>query len=372
MSRPISLIIHPDAMIHNLSIAKHYSGENKLFAVVKANAYGHRIENSYDAFKTADGFALLEISEALKLRSLGCSSEILLLEGIFTPDDLTLCEQYGLTMVIHSFQQIEWLSSYQGNYKFNIFLKLNSGMNRLGFKAEQYTTAWNMLHKLNCIKNIVHTTHFSDADDIRLGIDGIEYQYKTFQQITHKIPGKTSVCNSAALLRHSKKLSSDYCRAGIMLYGCSPDYPKHSIDHWNLRPTMTLKSEIISIQCVKAGETIGYGSTFTAEQDMQIGIVACGYADGYPRSCPSGTPILVNGQLTHTIGRVSMDMLCVDLTNIRNSHIGTEVTMWGHSSTGSILPIELVAHAAGTIGYELMCKITARVPIKIERKTSYV
>ena len=181
-----------------------------------------------------------------------------------------------------------------------------------------------------------------------------------FEVVTQDLPGARSVCNSAAILRHTD-LNSDVIRSGIMLYGSSPDFPAHSIDDWNLQPAMSLRSEIIAVQQLKAGDSVGYGSKFVAEQEMRIGIVACGYADGYQRLSKTGTPILVNGQRSHLVGRVSMDMLAVDLTTIHDAGVGSEVVLWGKSSQSVVLSIDEVAAGSGTIGYELMCAVTARV-----------
>ncbi|MHA3079613.1 alanine racemase [Acinetobacter sp. ANC 5502] len=359
MSRPITAIIHHEALAHNLAMVRSTVENSQVFAVVKANAYGHRIENVYSAFKTADGFALLDIAEAKKLRALGWEGLIILLEGIFSPQDLFDCAQYNLSFAIHNETQVKWVQQHQYPAQFDVFLKMNSGMNRLGFKPSEYVSTWNQLHLNPAIKSITHMMHFSDADGERLGKPGIHYQLETFEETVKDLPGKRSVSNSAAILRY--KLHSDYVRSGIVLYGSSPDYPTHTIHDWNLKPTMTLKSELIAIQDLQDHETIGYGSTFTTEGPMKIGIVACGYADGYQRVSPTGTPVLVNGVRTRLIGRVSMDMLAVDVTHISDAQVGSEVVLWGKSSSGTILPIDEVASASGTVGYELMCAVTSRV-----------
>ena len=362
MSRPITAIIHHEALAHNLAMVRSTVENSQVFAVVKANAYGHRIENVYNAFKTADGFALLDIAEAKKLRALGWEGSIILLEGIFSPQDLFDCTQYNLSFAIHNETQLKWVQQHQYPAQFDVFLKMNSGMNRLGFKPSEYISTWNQLHSNPAIKSITHMMHFSDADGERLGQSGIAYQQAIFEQTIQDLDGERSVSNSAAILRHSQDLRSDYIRSGIMLYGSSPDYPTHSIQDWNLKPSMSLRSEIIAIQDLQPSETVGYGSRFTATQAMKIGIVACGYADGYQRISPTGTPVLVNGIRTRTIGRVSMDMLAVYLTPVPNAEIGSEVVLWGTSKTGQILSIDDVAAASGTVGYELMCGVTARVP----------
>ncbi len=243
---------------------------------------------------------------------------------------------------------------------------MNSGMNRLGFLPEQYAVAFQELKNIQQVRSITHMTHFSDADGMRLGLDGIEHQQLVFTETIQNLPGKISLSNSAAILRHHQCIQSDFVRSGIMLYGSSPDYPVHDIQHWNLKPSMSLRSELIAVQQVRAGSSIGYGSTFVVEQNMQIGIVACGYADGYQRITQTGTPVLVDGIRTQTLGRVSMDMLAVDLGPIPEAQVGSEVVLWGQSMHGAVLPIDEVAAGSGTVGYELMCGITARVPIQMD------
>lgn len=368
MPRPITAVIHHDALQNNLSIAREMAPDSQVFAVVKANAYGHGIERVYSSFKTADGFALLDIEEAKRIRALGWTGAILLLEGIFSAQDLFDCDQYNLSFTVHSQHQIDWIQQYaviqnqqdQKTVQFDIFLKMNSGMNRLGFNPEHYQSAWHQLNSLNSIHSITHMMHFSDADGERFGRSGIEYQRQIFEEAIRDLPGKRSLSNSAATLRYSKQLHSDYVRSGIMLYGSSPDYPEHNIQDWKLEPTMSLRSEIIAIQNLEANETVGYGSHFIAQQAMKIGIVACGYADGYQR-ISTDAPVLVNSIRSQTIGRVSMDMLAVDLTHIENAEIGSEVVLWGKSSSGAVLPIDEVAISSGTVGYELMCGVTNRV-----------
>lgn len=364
MPRPITAIIHQDALQHNLEIARKNMPNSKVFAVVKANAYGHGIERVYHAFQAADGFDFIDLDEGKRLRALGCTRQLLLLEGVFSFDDLYFCQKYQMSFAIHSEHQIQWLEQFSQlnpNAEFDVFLKMNSGMNRLGFSPDQYPYIWQRLSVLSIVKSITHMTHFSDADGERFGQDGIVYQHQVFESMTKKIGGETSISNSAAILRHSNHLHSDYIRSGIMLYGSSPDYPTHNIQDWNLKPTMSLRSEIIAIQHIKAGDSVGYGLNFVAEMDMRIGVVACGYADGYQRISPTGTPVLVDSIRTTTIGRVSMDMLVVDLTSIKNAQIGSEVVLWGCSSQGAVLSIDEVAIASGTVGYELMCAVTARV-----------
>ena len=374
MPRPITAVIHQDALLHNLNVARQFMPQSKVFTVVKANAYGHGIERVYDAFKSADGFALLDIDEAKRLRTSGWTGPILLLEGIFSADDLLDCEKYQLSFSLHNEDQVNWLEQFQSQSlkdnpaqtQFDVFLKMNTGMNRLGFKPDVYRAMWQRLKQFDMVKSITHMMHFSDADGERLGQSGIAYQQAIFEQTIQDLDGERSVSNSAAILRHSQDLRSDYIRSGIMLYGSSPDYPTHSIQDWNLKPSMSLRSEIIAIQDLQPSETVGYGSKFTATQAMKIGIVACGYADGYQR-ISTDAPVLVNSVRTQTIGRVSMDMLAVDLTHIPDARVGSEVVLWGQSSNGTVLPIDEVAASSGTVGYELMCGVTARVNFKISK-----
>jgi alanine racemase len=205
-------------------------------------------------------------------------------------------------------------------------------------------------------------THFADADGPR----GIARQMAAFEAAARDLPGERSLSNSAATLRHAAATSvaADWVRAGIMVYGSAPDHPQHDIGHWGLRPAMTLRSRLIAVQALQPGDTVGYGSNFVAEAPLRIGVVACGYADGYPRLCPTGTPVLVDGMRTRTVGRVSMDMLTVDLSSVPAAGPGSEVTLWGEGPGGARLPIDAVAQAAGTLGYELMCALAPRVPVR--------
>jgi alanine racemase len=204
-------------------------------------------------------------------------------------------------------------------------------------------------------------THFSDAD----GPAGVARQMVVFEEATAGLSGERSLANSAAVLRHANTAAADWVRPGIMAYGSAPDYPAHDVAHWGLRPAMTLQSRIIAVQDLGVGDSVGYGSSFVAERPMRIGIVACGYADGYPRVAPTGTPVLVDGVRTRTVGRVSMDMLAVDLTPSPSAQFGAPVTLWGTGPRGALLPIDEVARSAGTVGYELMCALAQRVPVRI-------
>jgi alanine racemase len=365
MPRPIEAVIHTQALAHNLRRARAGAPDARVWAVVKANAYGHGLHHAFEGLRAADGFALLDLAEAQTLRQLDWRGPILLLEGAFEPRDLERCSRLNLWHVVHCTQQIDWLAAHKTQAPQRVFLKMNSGMNRLGFAPDAYRSAWARLNALPQVEEISLMTHFSDADaDVGKNGDGVLRQLRVFNQVTQDLPGERSLSNSAAILRHT--LPSDWVRAGILSYGSAPDYPAHDIAHWDLRPAMTLRSRLIATQDLQAGDSVGYGSSYTASQAQRIGIVACGYADGYPRHCATGTPVLVDGVRTGTVGRVSMDMLAVDLGCVPQAGLGSEVTLWGNGPGGSLLAIDEVAHSAGTIGYELMCAVAQRVPLRAD------
>jgi len=361
MPRPIEALIHPDALAHNLAQARSRALGARVWAVVKANAYGHGIERVFDALRAADGFALLDLAEAERVRHLGWRGPVLLLEGCFEARDLELCSRLNLWHTVHCEAQIDWLAAHKTEQPHRVFLKLNSGMNRLGFATAAFRAAWARLNALPQVDEVALMTHFSDAD----GAGGVSAQLARFERTTEGLPGERSLANSAAVLRHAQATAADWVRPGIMVYGSAPDHPQHTAAHWNLRPTMTLRARVIGVQQLAPGDTVGYGNTFAAERAMRIGVVACGYADGYPRHAPSGTPVLVDGVRSATAGRVSMDMLTVDLSALPQAGIGSEVTLWGVGPHGSVLPIDDVAHSAQTVSYELMCALALRVPTRV-------
>ena len=333
--------------------------------MVKANAYGHGIERVFEALQAADGFALLDLGEAERVRKLGWRGPVLLLEGAFDARDLELCSRLDLWHTVHCEEQIDLLAAHKTHAPHRVFLKMNSGMNRLGFAPQLYRAAWTRLNALPQVQEVSLMTHFSDAD----GAPGIAAQLAVFEAASAELPGERSLCNSAALLRHGRiaheALGSDWVRPGIAIYGSAPDYPEHDADFWGLQPAMTLAAKIIAVQELQPGDTVGYGSGFVAERAMRIGVVACGYADGYPRLCPTGTPVLIGSVRSRSIGRISMDMMTVDLGPAPQAGFGSEVTLWGRSSTGTVLEIDEVAHCAGTLGYELMCALAQRVPVVV-------
>ena len=367
MPRPIQATIDLQALRHNLAQMKSAAPDALAWAVVKANAYGHGIERVLEGLRAADGLALLDLADAERVRQLGWRGPILLLEGAFETRDLEWCSRLNLWHVVHCEAQIDMLAIHKTHQAHRVFLKMNTGMNRLGFTPQAFRAAWTRLNALPQVDEISLMSHFSDAD----GDKGISAAMALFQEFTHDLSGERSLCNSAAVLRHAKdaKVRVDWVRPGIALYGSSPDYPAHSAAHWDLKPVMSLNAAIIAVQHLQVGDTVGYGSAFVADRPMRIGVVACGYADGYPRHAPTGTPVCVDGVRSRTVGRVSMDMITVDITDLPHAERGSEVTLWGlptKSSTPSVgVSIDEVAHAAGTVGYELMCALAARVPVTV-------
>lgn len=355
MPRPLAATIDLAAMQHNLTIAKQSTPTAKTWAVVKANAYGHGLERAMRAFSEADGLALIEIENAVRLREMGWQKPILLLEGFFDASDLPLLAEHRVQFAVHSPEQVEMLERAALAAPVDVHLKMNSGMNRLGFQPEAFRAAYARLRSIPAVRQISMMMHFANADDPVNPRLPMEEQIRRFEAATEGLPGERSLSNSAAVLSHPQ-VRSDWVRPGIMLYGATPGGKTAAA--FGLKPAMTLRSEIIGIQQIKAGDAVGYGSRFTAEGPMMTGVVACGYADGYPRHAPNGTPVLVDGVRTRIVGRVSMDMITVDLTDVPGAHVGSKVVLWGEG-----LPIDEVAEAAGTIGYELMCAVAPRVAI---------
>ena len=353
MPRPIRATIRASALAHNLGVARTHAGPAKIWAVLKANAYGHGLLRAAKALAAADGFAILDFVDALRLREAGVDKPILMLEGFFKAEDVALLARHRLTPVIHNIEQIELLEKTRFEGKLDAYLKVNSGMNRLGFTMDNVRLAWNALQAHTGIDSVTLMTHFADAD----GESGVTAQLQWFGELTQPFEAPRSLANSAALLRFGEQTRADWARPGIMLYGCSP-FSFKSAEEIGLQPAMTLASEIIGVQHLQAGERVGYGLGYEAGQEMTIGVVACGYADGYPRHAPTGTPVLVAGQRTSTVGRVSMDMLCVDISDIPEAYVGTPVTLWGEG-----LPCDEVASAAGTVSYQLLCALAQRVPV---------
>lgn len=352
MARPIRATISAEALRHNYSVAKRLAARSKVFAIVKANAYGHGLERAAQALKAqADGFGILELEGALRLRSLGCTQPILLLEGFFEPQELAAIAQERLATVVHCDEQLRMLETSSA-HPLDVFFKINTGMNRLGFPLASARRALERLRATGKAKSITLMTHFATSELF----DGVHDAMRRFGSVTEGLDSPRSLANSAAIFAHPET-HADIARLGIALYGATP-FPDRSARAMGVRPAMTLASEVIAIQELAPGETIGYGATYRCEQPMRIGVVACGYADGYPRHAPSGTPVMVEGVITKTAGRVSMDMITVDLSPVPGARVGSRVELWGEG-----VPIDDVATAAGTVGYELMCALAARVPV---------
>ncbi len=359
MPRPIRATIDLGALKHNLAVARQHAdqgaaGPARLFAVIKANAYGHGMLPVAQALAgLTDGFALLDLSEAAKLREAGIREPILLLEGFFQPEDLEAVAELGIIPAVHRLEQLEAIEAAGLPVKLPVFIKFNSGMHRLGFTAQTWPAAQAFLARSRAIGPVTYMTHFAEADGER----GVDWQLERFRAWTAGWQGEVSLANSAALLRY-KEAVQGWARPGILLYGGSP-FAEVSAEELGLKPVMTLESEILAVQDVAPGERVGYGGIFEATRPSRIGIVACGYADGYPRHAPPGTPILVDGRPTVTAGRVSMDMLFCDLTDLPQAGVGSPVTLWGKG-----LSADAVAAAAGTISYELFCALAPRVPVR--------
>jgi len=354
MSRPIQAHLNQSALENNLRVARRAAPSARIMAVIKAEGYGHGLTRVAEALSDSDGFALLDIQDAVQLREAGFRQTILLLEGFFDVQELSVIAEYNLTCVIHSTWQIAMLDAYPGRATLDVWLKINTGMNRLGFGPQQAVLAMERLRRHRAVRDITLMTHFANADEAR----GIAEPLALFNNFAAPYRVARSLANSAALLRYPET-HGDWVRPGLMLYGASP-FAEVGAQQLGLRPAMTLRSRIIAVQELREGEEIGYGALFRAEEPMRIGIVACGYADGYPRHAPNGTPLLVDGQRTQTLGRVSMDMLYADLSKLPQADVGSAVTLWGEG-----MPVEEVARAAGTVSYELMCALTARVPMVV-------
>jgi len=373
MPRPIHATISVSALQHNLGVvrqrldhtAHRLSGTApSIWAVIKANAYGHGLDAALAGFSSAQGLAMLDLNEAVRCRESGWGGPILLLEGFFQPSDVEWVDRYHLTTSIHNAEQLDMLAHARVSRRVDIMLKLNAGMNRLGFVPSAYRQAYTKalkLHERGTVGSVGKMMHFPCAD----GPQGVEGALGIFRATTQGLgEGPVSVSNSAATLRYPEIAVShgaevNWVRPGICLYGASP-FDDQRADEFGLVPAMSLQSEIIGIQEVYPGDEVGYGATFHVDTPMRIGVVACGYADGYPRHAGTGTPVVVSGVRTRVVGRVSMDMMMVDLTPIPVARVGSSVTLWGHDG----LSVDEVAQSAGTIGYELLCALAPRVPVK--------
>lgn len=351
--RPARALIDLNALRHNYRIARQLSGARAL-AVIKADAYGHGAVRCAQALEAeADGFAVACIEEALALREAGIKAPVLLLEGFFEASELALIVQHDLWCVVHSLWQLEAIEQTRLAAPINVWLKLDSGMHRVGLHPKDYQAAYQRLQASGKVAKIVLMSHFARADE--LDSDASNEQVAVFQAARQGLNAEISLRNSPALLGWPQ-IPSDWGRPGIMLYGATPfETPNAEADR--LQPVMTLKSRVISVRELPAGEPVGYGARFVSPRPTRVGVVAMGYADGYPRHAPTGTPVVVAGKRSQLIGRVSMDMLCIDLTDVPEAGLGSPVELWGKR----VLASEVAAQA-GTIPYQIFCNLR-RVPL---------
>ncbi|WP_425916996.1 alanine racemase [Pseudomonas sp. GWSMS-1] len=351
--RPLVATIDLSAITQNYAVAKRCAPGRQAFAVVKANAYGHGVREVVTALHNlADGFAVACLEEAAEVRALQGEARILLLEGCFDANEYQFAAQLGLDVVLHSEQQAQQLLAATLSRPLNVWLKLDSGMHRLGFNAAQLRDWHGCLHGAEQVAELNLISHFACADE--RGSEATELQLEQFLELLDLDFAQRSLANSAAILT-IPAAHMDWLRPGIMLYGATP-FADLTAKELGVRPAMSLTAQLIACRDVAVDEAVGYGGSWRAERPSRIGTVSCGYADGYPRHAPAGTPVIVGGQRVALVGRVSMDMLTVDLTDAPDAAIGDAVELWGAQ-----LPVDEVALAAGTIGYELLSKVTARV-----------
>jgi alanine racemase len=347
------------ALRHNLGVVRTIAPQSKILAVVKANAYGHGIVPVAQALLSADAFGVARLKEALALRDAGIGQAIVLLEGVYSHADLNLAAQLKLELVIHSFAQLQALETWPGNARLAVWCKVDTGMNRLGFRPDEFALAWSRLRANTRVQNLRVMTHLADAD--ARDHSRTPVQIARFQQLIADLRVERSIGNSAGLLAWPDA-RVEWVRPGLMLYGMSP-FADQLASQLNLRAVMTLVTPLLAIRHLKAGEEVGYGGTWRATRDACVGIAAVGYGDGYPRHAKTGTPVLVAGKIAPLIGRVSMDMIAIDLTRVKGAGVAIEpgelVTLWGEA-----LPAERVAQFAETIPYELVCAISQRVAMR--------
>lgn len=349
--RQAKIYIDSEALQYNLNRVKQLAPHSQIVSMVKANAYGHGVQDCLAALNATDAFGVACLEEALEIRRLGYTQPITLIEGVFTENEMEDVIQQKLECVVHRHEQVEWLIQNKEAYNalgLKVWVKLNSGMNRLGFKINEIIAVIHQLKSLDF--NCVLTMHFANADvDHPLN----EQQIQQFLDVKNTCaPILASCCNSAAIYKYPN-LHFDYVRPGIMLYGATP-FADKDVNELDLKPVMSFEAEIIALNQIQAGESVGYGSTFIATNSMQIAIVSIGYGDGYPRAYVKPNYVAINKQLTPVIGRVSMDMIAIDTTNLQVK-VGTKVELWGKTRL-----VDDVANANGTIGYELLCRLSNR------------
>ncbi|MGH8177915.1 MAG: alanine racemase [Steroidobacter sp.] len=343
------------ALRNNLAVVRRFAPRSRVMAAVKANAYGHGLIPAARALASADAFGLARINEALILRTAGITHPLVLLEGVATAEDLAAAAANRLEIVVHSFEQIAMLEEFDGVHRFAVWLKLDSGMHRLGLAPRDFVPANARLNRCRAVESVRLMTHLAAAE--ALDSSYTRQQLDLFNAATEGLDAERSIANSAGLIAWPET-RVDWVRPGLMLYGMSP-MRETSAEQLGLRAAMTLSTRLIALGEVKEGEVVGYGGVWRAARDSRIGIAAIGYGDGYPRGMHAGAPILVNGQEVTLAGRVSMDMTAIDLTDLPHAKVGDEVTLWGEH-----LPAERVARYADTLGYELVCRVTERVRVE--------
>ena len=354
MTRPARARIDLSALQHNLSLAKQAAPGSRIMAVVKANGYGHGLLPVAQALAAADAFAVASLEEALVLREAGISKPVVLLEGVFSQAEWPVVSQFQLQAVIHHELQIDWLEQTSASHRLSVWLKVDTGMHRLGIAPQCALTCYQRLATIPAVAGEPGwMSHLACADEPERPETG--QQINRFAALVQGQPGERSLANSAALLTRSDS-HYDWVRPGIMLYGSSP-LANHVACPVTLSPVMTLSTALIAVHRRQRGEAVGYGGDYLCQRDMRIGVAAMGYGDGYPRHAPTGTPVLVNGQRCQLLGRVSMDMITIDLTEQPDARPGDPVVLWGEG-----LCVDEIAEQAGTIGYELLCNVTPRVP----------
>jgi alanine racemase len=353
MSRPTSATIHTDALRHNLSQVRHRAPHSRVMAVVKADGYGHGLERVARALSGADAFGVAALSDAERLRAAGLSQPIVLLSGFDEPDDIAQLRRLNVETAVHHAFQLEMLEQAPVGDPIRCWLKLDTGMHRLGFAPECVRDAYARLQAMPAVADdIVLMNHFASSDEFQR--PQTREQLRVFAEATAGLSGARSLANSAAVLGWPDT-HADWVRPGGALYGISVVDGQPGGD-FGLKPAMTLATRLIAVNRIRKGERIGYSATWQCPEDMPVGVAAIGYGDGYPRSVPAGTPTLVNGLVTDIIGRVSMDLMTIDLRAQPTAKPGDPVVLWGEG-----LPVETIAAAAGTIGYEPVCSITRRV-----------
>lgn len=353
MSSLIRSVIDTAALRHNLQVARTKAAGARVMAVIKANAYGHGVLQSAKALAEADGFAVARLDEGLALRQAGLANRVLLLEGVFSAGQVALAAQQHFELMVHNAEQLAMLEAYAGSEAIRAWIKLDTGMNRLGFRPEEFADAYARLSRIVQVQpEPVLVTHLASADDRRDSRTAA--QLACFESATARLPGARSIANSAGVLAWPAT-RGDWVRPGLMLYGLSP-FPSGTGGDLGLRAAMSLQSEVIAVKTVRHGETVGYGGAWRAERDTRIAVIAAGYGDGYPRSTASGAPVQVNGRRAPLVGRVSMDMITVDVTDLPAVSVGDPVVLWGEG-----VPAEEIAQHAGTIAYELICGVSQRV-----------